>query len=66
MCLQQQDLNRGQWRLLEEQERIWDDEQNLTITVDLIFEEGHQVLPTGGHIPTTMVKHIYFEEDGNL
>ena len=64
MLLQQQDLNRGQWRLLEEQERIWDDEQNLTITVDLIFEEGHQVLPTGGHIPTTMVKHIYFEEDG--
>ena len=63
-ALQQQDLNRGQWRLLEEQERVWDDEQNLTITVDLIFEEGHQVLPTGGHIPTTMIKHIYFEEDG--
>ena len=63
-ALQQQDLNRGQWRLLEERERVWDDEQNLTITVDLVFDEGHEVLPTGGHIPTDMIKHIYFETDG--
>ena len=62
--LQQQDLNRGAWRLLEQEERIWDDVQNLTITIENIFEEGHEVLPTGGHIPTTMIKTIYFEEDG--
>jgi len=62
--LQQQDLNRGAWRLLEQEERVWDDEQNLTITIENIFEEGHEVLPTGGHIPTTMIKTIYFEEDG--
>ena len=61
--LQQQDLNRGAWRLLEQEERVWDDEQNLTITIENIFEEGHEVLPTGGHIPTTMIKTIYFEED---
>jgi len=62
--LQEQNLNRGAWRLLEQEERVWDDEQNLTITIENIFEEGHEVLPTGGHIPTTMVKTIYFDDDG--
>ena len=60
--LQDQYLNRGEWRLLEEQERVWDDESNLTVTVELVFDEGHLVLATGGHVPTDMVKHIYFEK----
>jgi len=63
-ALQNQYLNRGEWRLLEEQEREWDDEQNLTITVDLVWDDGYEILPTGGHIPTDMIKHIYFEQDG--
>lgn len=63
-ALQNQYLNRGEWRLLEEQERVWDDEQNLTITVELVWDEGFEILSTGGHIPTDMIKHIYFEEDG--
>ena len=63
-ALQNQYLNRGEWRLLEEQEREWDDEQNLTITVDLVWDEGYEILPSGGHIPTDMIKHIYFEQDG--
>ena len=62
-ALQEQNLNRGEWRLLEEQERVWDDEQNLTITVNLVWDEGYEILPTGGHIPTDMIKHIYFEND---
>ena len=24
----------------------------------------YEILPSGGHIPTHMSKHIYFEEDG--
>ena len=63
-ALQEQNLNRGEWRLLEEQEREWDDEQNLTITVELVWDDGYEILPTGGHIPTDMIKHIYFEQDG--
>ena len=63
-ALQNQYLNRGEWRLLEEQEREWDDEQNLTITVDLVWDAEYEILPTGGHIPTDMIKHIYFEQDG--
>ena len=54
-------MNRGAWRFLEAEEREWDDSEHLTITIENIFDEGHEVLPTGGHIPTDMVKHIYFE-----
>ena len=62
-ALQDQYMNRGEWRLLEEQERKWDDTQNLIVTVELEFDSGHLVLPTGGHVPTDMIKHIYFEKD---
>ena len=64
-ALQDQYMNRGEWRLLEEQERRWDDEGNLIVTVELVFDEGHMVLPTGGHVPTDMIKHIYFEKTGS-
>ena len=60
-ALQDQYLNRGEWRLLEEQERKWDDQENLTITVELIFNPSHTILLTGGHVPDSLVKHIYFE-----
>ena len=64
-ALQDQYLNRGEWRLLEEQERKWDDKENLTVTVELVFENDHKILPTGGHIPDIMVKHVYFETSKN-
>jgi endonuclease G len=59
--LQQQDLNRGEWRLLEEQERKWDDIEPLTIIIKTIFNPGIK-LPTGATIPTYLEKHIYFEK----
>jgi len=64
-ALQNQYLNRGEWRLLEEMEREWDDEQNLTITVELVWDEDFEILPSGGHVPTDMIKHIYFEKTGS-
>ena len=64
-ALQDQYMNRGEWRLLEEQERRWDDESNLTITVELVWDEGYTILPTGGHVPSDMIKHIYFEKTGS-
>lgn len=63
-ALQNQYMNRGEWRLLEEQERKWDDTQTLVVTVELKWEGEYEILPTGGHIPTEMIKHIYFEGDG--
>ena len=59
-ALQDQYMNRGEWRFLEEQERKWDDSENLKVKVELVFEKDHIVLPTGGHVPTAMIKHIYF------
>jgi endonuclease G len=64
-ALQNQDLNRGEWRLLEAEERKWDDSETLTVSVDLIFDEGYIVLKTGAAIPTDMVKHIYFNGRGS-
>ena len=64
-ALQDQYLNRGEWRLLEEKERDWDDESNLTVTVELVWDEGYIILPTGGHVPTDLIKHIYFEKTGS-
>ena len=63
-ALQNKYLNRGEWRLLEEEEREWDDIENLTITVELEWNGDYEVLPTGGHIPTHMIKTIYFETSG--
>ena len=44
-ALQNQYLNRGAWRLLEEQERRWDDSQELIVTVFIEFSDS--ILPTG-------------------
>lgn len=62
--LQDQYLNRGEWRLLEEQERKWDDVEPLTIKIIPIYEKGHLVLPTGGHVPTAYHKHISWKRSG--
>jgi endonuclease G len=61
-ALQNQYLNRGEWRLLEEQERKWDDKENLTITVDVKFNGKTQILPTGATVPTGFTKHIHFHK----
>ena len=59
--LQDQYLNRGEWRLLEEQERKWDDTENLTILIKAFFDTPAKRVPTGAAIPSHLQKHIYFE-----
>ena len=59
--LQDQYLNRGEWRLLEEQERKWDDVENLTVLITIHFEKPVKRIPTNAAIPTHLEKHIYFE-----
>ena len=59
-ALQNQYLNRGEWRLLEEQERKWDESEKLIIKIDVKFEQGTIKLPTGATVPTSFVKHIHF------
>ena len=59
--LQDQYLNRGEWRLLEEQERKWDDTENLTVLITVHFDNPVKRIPTNAAIPSYLEKHIYFE-----
>lgn len=62
-AMQDQYLNRGEWRLLEEQERIWDDKEDLTVIIKLVFfETPVKRVPTNAAVPTFIEKHIYFEK----
>ena len=60
--LQDQYLNRGEWRLLEEQERRWDDTENLTVIIKVFFDKPVKRIPTNAAIPSHLQKHIYFEK----
>ena len=60
--LQDQYLNRGEWRLLEEQERKWDDAEDLTVLIKIFFDTPAKRLPTNAAIPSHLQKHIYFEK----
>lgn len=60
--LQNQYLNRGEWKLLEEQERKWDDNESLTVIIKIFFDKKPLVLPTGSSVPSFFQKHILFEK----
>jgi len=60
--MQNQYQNRGEWRLLEEQERKWDDVEPLTIIIKVFFDKVPKRVPANAAIPSYMQKHIYFEK----
>ncbi len=60
--MQNQYLNRGEWRLLEEQIRKWDDQENITVYIKLFFDNPVKRVPTNAAIPSHLQKHIYFEK----
>jgi endonuclease G len=60
--MQDQYLNRGEWRLLEEQIRKWDDTENITVLIKTFFDTPVKRVATGAAIPSYLQKHIYFEK----
>jgi endonuclease G len=60
--MQDQYLNRGEWRLLEEQIRKWDDVEPITVLIKTFFDTPVKRVPTGAAIPSHLQKHIYFEK----
>ena len=62
-ALQNQYLNRGEWRILEETERKWDDQQNLKIYIRCIFTKNSKILSTGATVPDFFEKHVFFEKE---
>ena len=59
--MQDQYLNRGEWRMLEEQIRKWDDTENITVLIKTFFDTPVKRVATGAAIPSHLQKHIYFE-----
>ena len=59
--MQDKYLNRGEWRMLEEQIRKWDDTENITVLIKTFFDTPVKRVATGAAIPSHLQKHIYFE-----
>ena len=60
--MQDKYLNRGEWRMLEEQIRKWDDTENITVLIKTFFDKPLKKVATGAAIPSHLQKHIYFEK----
>lgn len=63
-ALQNQYLNRGVWRMLEEQERVWAQKETTTVTINLVFDKTSYRLPTGATVPNGFLKTIFLEKSG--
>ena len=57
-CLQDQYLNRGTWRLLEEHERELAKKSKVTVKIVLVFDKKSIKLPTGATVPNGFYKYI--------
>lgn len=59
-ALQHERLNRGEWRLLEAQERVWADNEILEVYIRAVFSSNSQKLPSGAVVPDGFYKVIKF------
>lgn len=65
-ALQHERLNRGEWRLLEAQERVWADTEILEVYIRAIFSDKSQRLPSGAVVPDGFYKEIRFTKSGKV
>ena len=61
-ALQNQHLNRGVWRMLEEYERELAKTEKVTVTITLVFDKKSIKLPSGATVPSGFYKTIYLEK----
>lgn len=64
--LQHERLNRGEWRLLEEQERKWADSEILNVYIRTTFSSTSQRLPTNAVVPDGFYKRIEFTKSNKV
>ena len=63
-ALQKDNLNRGEWRELEEQVRDWArDIGPVNVRIELKFSPESQVLPTGATVPDGFYKFLTFSDN---
>lgn len=60
-ALQNQYLNRGVWRMLEEYERELAKTEKVTVTIMMVFDKNSVKLPSGATVPSGFYKTIYLE-----
>ena len=60
--LQNQYLNRGVWRMLEEHERTLASKENVVVTIEIVFSKASKKLPSGSTVPDGYYKTIYLEK----
>jgi DNA/RNA endonuclease G (NUC1) len=58
--LQQENLNRTTWRLLESRERELAKTQKVTVEIRCVFTSRSRILPTGATIPDGYYKTISY------
>jgi len=61
-ALQNQYLNRGVWRMLEEYERELAITDKVTVTIEVIFDKHSIKLPSGATVPTSFRKTLHLEK----
>ena len=61
-ALQNQYLNRGVWRMLEEYERELAKTEQVTVTITLVFDKKSIKLPSGATVPNGFYKTIRLEK----
>ena len=66
-ALQKDNLNRGEWRELEEQVRDWArDIGPVNVRIELKFSPESQVLPTGATVPDGFYKLLTFSDNRKM
>jgi DNA/RNA endonuclease G (NUC1) len=65
-ALQHERLNRGEWRLLEAEERKWADSEPLNVFIRVNFYKDAVRLPTGATVPSSFYKRIEFTKSGRV
>jgi endonuclease G len=63
-ALQNERLNRGEWRLLEAQERVWADTEVLEVHIRAVFSDKSIKLPSNATVPDAFYKVIKFTKSG--
>jgi endonuclease G len=63
-ALQHYKLNRGVWKELEAQERVWAQKDSIIIHIDVIFDSKPSKTPGGASIPKSFKKTITFYSTG--
>jgi endonuclease G, mitochondrial len=65
-ALQNQYLNRGVWKMLEDQERKWAQSEPVHVTIKCVLNKFSIKLPSGATIPSGFFKIIVLEKTGKV